>query len=232
MPGDEAARGIGLHARRITPDMVHADRHEYSAEHEPVPEPGARLQSCDILCDQNRERVDRGDAVPDRVADADDRQARERIVAEGERERDENGDERQVLLRHADRAGPRHEEQHPTDQQPQRAVAESAERSAEHGIDRSGLAQDRERAADDEDEEYDLRRRNQAARYGGEDGDRRKRRMVRYRREAAGHHLHAAVLVLHSLVLSGRQHPGEQKREHDHAEEQHERVWNAGPAWL
>ena len=152
--------------------------------------------------------------------------------AEEQRQCDEDGNERQVFFRHADRAGACHEDEHAADQQPQRAMSEPAQRRAQQCVDRAGLAQHGERAADDEDEEDDLGRRLESPRHGGEDGDGRERRVVGRGLVAPGHDLHAAVLVLDALVLAGRQHPGQQEGQHDHAEQQHERMRDAGPSRL
>jgi hypothetical protein len=148
--------------------MVDADRDEDDEEDQAERQPRDRLQSRDVLRDQDREWIDRGGTVAGPVADAKDADSSDRVEPHASGKDEEHGHERHVLLGHADGRGPRGEEKDSAGDELIGLARETLEEPGDERVDRARPPQDGEGSADQEHEENDVLRGGEAIRNGRE----------------------------------------------------------------
>jgi len=226
-PGHQAPRRILLDAGGITPGVMEADDEEHREKHQPVSQACALLNSSHVLGDEYRKRIDQGRAVTHSVPDAHHGDARDLVHPEGERERDDQRHERQVLLGHPDRAGSDREQQDASRDQYRGTFSEPAKHGSDRGIRRSRRPEDSERAADDEDEKDDLTRSLETVRNRSENRGWGKSVRLVERCVARRYYLLAPDRVRHPLERSLGKKLREGECQQDHPEQQDERVRNA-----
>ena len=146
------------------------------------------------------------------------------VEAEAEAERDQQGDQRHVLLGHSDGRGSESEQRGHPAHEPQRPMLESMRRPAEARLDRPGATNNAGHAADEEHEEDNASRfretpgnREQRRRYQPSDLSKRGGWPLLFRRvdEGEGPREHGPPVA---LELAGGKDPGRGLRQDDDAE--------------
>ena len=150
---DERGARIGLDARGVAHDEPDADRGADHEDHDAADEALVDRRPGEAGRDARRERVDRRAEHPDPAAKQQDRSADERVIAGGDHHRDDEGVERQALLRHPEGRAADREHDHQDRDEQALAAAQARHDLRDSGLDRARLHRHAEEAADDEDEE-------------------------------------------------------------------------------
>ena len=206
--------------------MVEGDGEQH--EHHDQPETPARGERHirDVLRDQDAEGVDAGTSPADPVRHPDNPHRNDRIHAHGETHRYDDWHEWHVLLTHADRERAEAEQRKTAADQQPGALAQAFDRAQQRRIDRAGLAQHGNDAADQEDQEDNCLCRLEAASDRHEEVPRRQGDTVlgRQRFIGASDDDHAVGLIRHrcALELSVRNRIGQQLRDDDEGKDQYE----------
>ncbi len=133
--------------------MVNANRQEDPHEQQAVPQPRGGLESRHVLGEKDGEGIDEGGAVTHAVPDHDDRHGRHPVVAKGERQGDENGDEGKILFAESDGGRPNREQGDSPGHQPEGSVSPPPEQSSHRGIHRTRSSKNGEGTSDDQGKE-------------------------------------------------------------------------------
>ena len=214
--GHQARRRVAAQPARVAQQVVHADRRANDEQQPADRLAGRQRQPGDVLRDQHRERVEGGARIADAGADIHDADRHDRIHAQRQTERDQDRDERHVLLGHSDGGRAEGEQQHHAGDEQARPRTEPAQCGADQRVHRAGGPHEADHPAGDEDEEDDVLGRRQTGRDGGEERQRRQRIGLDGMVGAADD------LASFALELAGRQHVGGELRQHDKQEDEDE----------
>ena len=160
---DDRPRRVLAQPARVAQHVPDRHRHQHHPHDDAQADAVAEADARGVRRDAGRERIDRRAQHPRAGPEEDDRGGDDPVVAERERQRDEQHEEAQRLLPHPVGRPAEREDAHEDRDQDRAAVAEAQRQAPDPGLDRSGLHRHRDERADREDEQEDHRRAVQEA---------------------------------------------------------------------
>ena len=227
----QAAGGVGLDAPGVEVHIHRRDGEHHHQDDEAVPHAGVEGQAGDALGHAHVGRLDKGARVAAGAAHNRHRQTGDGVVAHGNTDGHQEGDEHKALLKHAEGAGAEaHHKDHDGDEQPL-PFGGLFDDTADACLNGLGLCHHAKGAADDEDESRDVGRLDDTLLYGHERLHGGHRSLLHPVIAAVHKDLHAVVIYV-GVVLTCRNDIGQDRTHGDDEQDQCEHVGEGDAPFL